>query len=559
MKSRLNLAIVLFSLFATSNTASAQAVLQRFVLVAGANSGGTDRPLLRYALSDAERFERVLTDLGGVNSPDAMVLKEPKVRSLVEGLNWLSERVSQARQTAGPGRSRTEILVYYSGHADEKGLLLGDDRYSYQSLRERLDEIPADVRIAVLDACASGAFTRLKGGKVLKPFMVDEATEMQGHAFLTSSAETEAAQESDYLGASYFTHYLVSGLRGAADTNSDGKITLNEAYQFAFKETLGQTVNSQGGAQHPSYDIKLSGTGDVIITDVRQTTATLALAATIEGRVFVRNARQELVVELYKARGHAVELGLEPGTYEVRIQRPPEAWVAKSQLGKGQRLELALDQFSPTKPEPTRPRGIEAPRYSVAGRNRIELRVGMWRGTQGAASSLPNLALGTDAADLLAGLQYTRFVREDLAITFGADVFPSASSIVSQAGAFAGSTAVVALPLGVRWNPMRGELRSRAVKPYLIAGFGPVIGTASGASTDFTSAFAGSQSAATAGGFLGAGVDVLTGRRWSIGVNAGYNWMADFSRPIGGRDNYSGFQVAVGLGFLFGKGYWGQP
>lgn len=559
MRFRPMAAIILVSLLAMSGAAYAQAVLQRFVLVAGANSGGADRPVLRFAVSDAERFGRVLTDLGGVSSPDAMVLKEPKVRSLVEGLNWLSERVSEARQAAGSGRNRTEILVYYSGHADEKGLLLGDDRYSYQSLRDRLDEIPADVRIAVLDACASGAFTRLKGGKILKPFMVDEATEMQGHAFLTSSAETEAAQESDYLGASYFTHYLVSGLRGAADVNADGKITLNEAYQFAFQETLGQTVNSRAGAQHPSYDIKLSGSGDVIITDVRQTTATLVLAASLEGRVFVRNARQELVVELYKAKGSPVALGLEPGTYEVRIQRPSEAWLAKSQLDKGQRLELALDQFSPTKPEPTRPRGIAASRYSVAGRNRIELRVGMWRGSQGSAPSLPNMAVGTDTADLLVGLQYTRFVREDLAITFGADASPSDSSIVTEAGAFAGSKAVVALPLGVRWNPMRGELRGRAVKPYLSAGFGPVIGASSGASTDFTSAFAGSQEAATAGGFFGAGVDVLIGRRWSLGVNGSYNWMADFSRPIGGRDDYSGFQVAVGLGFLFGKGYWGQP
>ncbi len=296
MRFKLTAVMALVALVATSGIASAQAVLRRFVLVAGANSGGADRPLLRYAVSDAQKFEMVLADLGGVSAPDAMVLKEPKVRSLVEGLNWLSERVNEARQAAGSGRNRTEILVYYSGHADEKGLLLGDDRYSYQSLRDRLDEIPADVRIAVLDACASGAFTRLKGGKILKPFMVDEATEMQGHAFLTSSAETEAAQESDYLGASYFTHYLVSGLRGAADVNTDGKITLNEAYQFAFQETLGQTVNSRAGAQHPSYDIKLSGTGDVIITDVRQTTATLVLAASLEGRVFVRNARQELVV-----------------------------------------------------------------------------------------------------------------------------------------------------------------------------------------------------------------------------------------------------------------------
>jgi len=350
MKPRLVAATILVSLLTIPHGARAQAVLQRFVLIAGANSGGADRPVLRYAVSDADRFARVMRDLGGVSSPDALVLKEPKVRSLVEALNWLNQRVAEARRTAGPGKSRTEILVYYSGHADEKGLLLGDDRYSYQSLRDRLDEIPADVRIAVLDACASGAFTRLKGGKVHKPFMVDQATDMQGHAFLTSSAETEAAQESDHLGASYFTHYLISGLRGAADVNTDGKISLNEAYQFAFQETLGRTVNSQGGAQHPSYDIKLSGTGDVTITDVRQTTATLALAASLEGRIFVRNARQELVVELYKAQGRTVELGLEPGTYEVRMERPAEAWLAKSQVSGGQRLELGLDQFSPTEP-----------------------------------------------------------------------------------------------------------------------------------------------------------------------------------------------------------------
>jgi hypothetical protein len=554
VKPQLMILTVLISVYAISPTASAQVILHRFVLVAGANSGGADRPLLRYAVSDAERFARVLTDLGGVSAPDTLILREPKVRGLVEGLNWLSERVSQARQTAGPGRSRTEILVYYSGHADEKGLLLGDDRYSYQSLRDRLDDIPADVRIAVLDACASGAFTRLKGGTVLKPFMVDAAAEMQGHAFLTSSAETEVAQESDYLGASYFTHFLVSGLRGAADVNENGRITLNEAYEFAFRETLGQTVNSQGGAQHPSYDIKLSGTGDVVITDVRRTSATLVLGASLEGRVFVRNGRQELVVELYKPRGRLVELGLEPDTYEVRIEHQQEAWLTEPQLVEGERLELSPNQFSPTQPQPARPRGIGPPRYAVAGRNRIELRVGMWRPND-SGISLPRIAAGTDSVDFLAGLRYTRFLREDLALTFGADVLTNASAGVSTAGIFSGTKTIVALPLGLRWNPLRGELRSRALKPFLAVGFGPVIGASSGGSVDSTSVFAGTRTAATAGGFFGAGFDVHVGRRWSIGVDAGYNLMADFSRPIGGSDNYSGFEVALGLGWMFGKGY----
>ena len=313
---------------------SAQAEVQRFVLAAGANFGGADRPQLRYAVSDAARFAAVLTDLGGVDPANVILLKEPKVRELIQAIDDLSRRVSEAGRRAGGGR--TEVLVYYSGHADEKGLLLGDDRYWYQTLRDRLDEMPADVRIAVLDACASGAFTRLKGGKARKPFLVDESASTRGHAFLTSSAETEAAQESDHLGASYFTHYLVSGLRGAADVTADRRVTLNEAYQFAFNETLGKTAGSGGGAQHPSYEINLSGTGDVVITDMRQTTASIVLGELLDGRVFIRNAKQQLVVELYKSQGRRVEIALEAGEYEVRIQRPATAMLARSTIRDGQ-------------------------------------------------------------------------------------------------------------------------------------------------------------------------------------------------------------------------------
>ena len=67
--------------------ASPQAEVRRYVLAAGANFGGADRPLLRYAVSDAERFAAVLTDLGGVDPLNAVVLKEPKVRDLVQALD----------------------------------------------------------------------------------------------------------------------------------------------------------------------------------------------------------------------------------------------------------------------------------------------------------------------------------------------------------------------------------------------------------------------------------------------------------------------------------------
>ena len=535
---------------------SAQAEVRRFVLAAGANFGGADRPPLRYAVSDAERFAAVLTDLGGVDPSNATLLKEPRVRDLVQALDQLSRRVSEARRPSGGGR--TEVLVYYSGHADEKGLLLGEDRYSYQSLRDRLDEMPADVRIAVLDACASGAFTRLKGGKARKPFLVDESASMRGHAFLTSSAETEAAQESDHIGASYFTYYLVSGLRGAADVSGEGRVTLNEAYQFAFNETLGKTAGSSAGAQHPSYDINLSGTGDVVITDMRQTTSSIVLGELLDGRVFIRNAKQELVVELYKPQGRRVEIGLGAGEYEVRIQRPATAMLTRSTIRDGQRVELTLEQFTPTKPEPTRRRG-GPPSFAVAGRNRIELRLGMWRGS-GAPEALPKFALGAQAVDFRGGLRYTRFLREDLAATLSFDVLPAEADLVTFDGFSSSGTSqqrslIISVPLGLRWDPQPGDLRTKPVKLYLAAGLGPVIGLHSGASVDQANVFVGNRAAMTFGGFVGGGADVLLGRRWSLGVSAGYNWMADFSETIGTRKNYSGLDVGIGIGWMWGKRY----
>src|SRR5262245_61455336 len=212
---------------------------------------------------------------------------------------------------------------------------------------------------------------------------------MRGHAFLTSSTETEAAQESDRLRGSYFTHFLVSGLRGAADLSGEGKVTLNEAYQFAFNETLGRTVDSKGGAQHPSYDINMSGTGDVVMTDLRQLSATLVLGQEVEGRFFVRNVAQELIVEVYKPHGRTVALGVEPGAYEVRMEHEKTALLARVSVADGGQLIVERKQFNPTTVELTRSRGpADALLYAVEGRNRLDLRLGMRRtGANGTVST----------------------------------------------------------------------------------------------------------------------------------------------------------------------------
>jgi hypothetical protein len=347
------LAACAYSLVSPASAASAQGPLRRFALVAGANDGGPSRLKLRYAGTDAANFAAVMRRFGGVAQEDVRILREPGRRELLAALGDLRRQVAQAN-AAG---QRAELLVYFSGHSDETGLMLGDERLGYSEFRSRIDSIPARIRVAVVDACASGALIRIKGGSRLPAFSVDQSSNLSGYAFLTSSSGAEAAQESDRIRASFFTHYLLSGLRGAADRNQDGRVTLGEAYAFAFQETLAQTEGSQAGAQHPGYDMRLTGTGDLVLTDLRGTAAGLVLAPALRGRLFVRSAAGDLVAELQKQPGGKVELGLEPGLYDLNLEQGDSLFHALVKVDSLSHGPLSRSDLSPVPRETTRRRG----------------------------------------------------------------------------------------------------------------------------------------------------------------------------------------------------------
>ena len=342
---------MLSSLLFLASVAQAEEGLQRIALVAGTNDGGSDRVALRYAETDAQSMAAVLHDLGGVSRDNIVLLLGPTKADLERGFEQLNAKV----RAAG---ARTEVIIYYSGHSDEDGLLLGEQDYSYSDLRAQIAAMPADVRIAVLDSCASGALVRTKGGVHLPAFLLDESIDVRGTAILTSSAADEAAQEADRIKSSYFTHYLVSGLRGAADVTGDGRVTLNEAYRYAFDETLARTETGGHGAQHPSYDINLSGTGDLVMTDVKEASAVLVVPESVEGRVFVRDPNGKLVAEVYSPGGRMIELGLEEGHYDVVIERDTRTLMTGSvDLAKGSRLALSYDGMAKADRQPTYARG----------------------------------------------------------------------------------------------------------------------------------------------------------------------------------------------------------
>jgi hypothetical protein len=321
--------------------ARAEEGLRRFALLVGANDGGPLRPPLRHAESDARSVSAVLAELGGVVARDTRLLLQPSIATLQAALAKLD---AGARELAQAG-VRSELVFYYSGHSDEFGLLLGKERLAYRDLRELLKRLGVDVRIAILDSCASGAFTREKGGRMRAPFMVDASSAVRGHAFLTSASEDEAAQESDTVGGSFFTHFLVSGLRGAADASGDGKVTLTEAYRYAFDETLTHTGSTRFGAQHPAYDIRLVGIGDLVLTDLRVTSSELVLAPELAGRLFVRDEVGRLFVELTKTLGKPRAIALPPGHYVVDLAGGQELSRASLDVGSDAKTLLTARDF----------------------------------------------------------------------------------------------------------------------------------------------------------------------------------------------------------------------
>jgi hypothetical protein len=344
-------------LFTAAALGAQQPGLRRFALTAGANDGGYDRIRLRYAVSDARTFASVMEALGGVRPEDQILLIDPDYGAFQDGLRRIQQMTAQAAADGG----RTELIVYYSGHSDEQGLLLGRERYPYSRLRREISAIEADVRITILDSCSSGTITRTKGGVMQPAFLLDASSDTRGYAFLTSSSEDEVAQESDRIGGSYFTHYLVSGLRGAADSSNDGLVTLNEAYHYAFTETMASTESTRYGPQHPAYDINLSGTGDLVLTDLRSTSGLLTVASPLKGRLFVRDSQKLLVAEINKREGEEINLGLDPGIYMVRLVGPAETYETRIRVEPGLPAAVGPSDLRRASREPAVVRGETPP------------------------------------------------------------------------------------------------------------------------------------------------------------------------------------------------------
>ncbi len=332
-----------------------------YAVIIGANQGGQGQEPLRYAEDDAVRFAAVLRELGQHASPDLRVLLHPSGRDVVATIDDVAQKLRGHKERG----EQAVFYFYYSGHARASALNLGAEEVSVALLRERLAQLPSTLSLVVLDACQSGAYARAKGAEPAADFSFNSVSKLttQGAAVMASSSAQELSQESDELRSSYFTHHLLVGLRGAGDADGDGRVTLDEAYRYAYRRTLAATARTQVGSQHVTLQMDLAGRGDVPLTYPSLSRAKLALPAALQGQVLVtRKGSGAIAAEVQKAAGTKLLLALPAGSYEAVVREPDaqRALVCATPLQDDLTYTLDTGTCTSVKDTPTKKKGEES-------------------------------------------------------------------------------------------------------------------------------------------------------------------------------------------------------
>jgi hypothetical protein len=254
----------------------------RWAVVVGI--GGYDNPSipkLKYAVSDADAIARTLAASAGFKKENILLLTDrtelkPTLKNIKYALGTFLARSAKKDDT---------VLIFFAGHgapeADPRGLERDglakylipsdadpDDLFStalpMDDMQAIFGRIEAERVVAFLDACYSGAaggrtfMTKKTRGGAVDDLFLERLTRSKGRAIVTAARPSEVSIELPELGHGLFTYYLIEGLKGGADLNRDGIVTLQELYEY-LEQQVTKKSRSVGATQHPVMKGELEG------------------------------------------------------------------------------------------------------------------------------------------------------------------------------------------------------------------------------------------------------------------------------------------------------------
>lgn len=221
---------------------------------------------LRYTDDDAYQLFAFLKSVEGGALPDE------QVRVLIDDDATHRNIVMTMREVYQRADENDVVLFYFSGHGipgaflpvDYDGIL---NRLEHDEIKDELLASRAKHKLVIADACHSGSLGgRDNQGAVAisgRSGSVDAALNAYyaalnnadaSTALLLSSKGEEISLEDGGLRSGIFSHYLIEGMRGKADSDGDRLVSIQELYAYVHREVRRYTDNIQTPTLTGTYD-----------------------------------------------------------------------------------------------------------------------------------------------------------------------------------------------------------------------------------------------------------------------------------------------------------------
>jgi hypothetical protein len=215
-------------------------------------------PPARFAARDAQLFRRYATSVFGVPEDrnhlyvrtDADATGN-EFRKLFGDEGWLARRVQPT----------TDLYVYFSGHGapdvktrapyllptDADASYARETGFALNGLYQQLAKLDARSITVFLDACFTGATrssgTLFGGARSIVISVEQPALLRDNFAVIAASGGDQIASDYPAKRHGLFTYFAMLGLRGAADADADGTITVGELERYLGTRIPGAAVS----------------------------------------------------------------------------------------------------------------------------------------------------------------------------------------------------------------------------------------------------------------------------------------------------------------------------
>lgn len=215
----------------------------------------THMPSLRYTDDDAYHIFAFL------KSPEGGALPDAQVRLLIDEDATRENVLDAMRSVFLRADENDVVLFYFSGHGLPGAFLPVDydgyeNRLEHDEIRELLRACRAKHKLVLADACHSGSLLAARSAATIEIERYYRAFEESrgGTALLLSSKSEEYSLEDRGLRSGIFSHYLIRGLKGEADSNADQIVTVRELFVFVHQQVRTYTGNIQTPTITGDYD-----------------------------------------------------------------------------------------------------------------------------------------------------------------------------------------------------------------------------------------------------------------------------------------------------------------